>query len=73
VHLVGHPYCSKYQVPGDAQSGLYQGDVPILGLSHFVHTHVLCEEPDHSISMLYEGWGQQGASVTQPSILAAFL
>jgi hypothetical protein len=32
-----------------------KGDVPILGLSHFVHTHVLCEEPDHSISMLYEG------------------
>jgi hypothetical protein len=32
-----------------------EGHVPILGLSHFVHTHVLCEEPDHSISMLYEG------------------
>jgi hypothetical protein len=30
-------------------------DVPILGLSHFVRAHVLCEEPDHSISMLYEG------------------
>jgi hypothetical protein len=30
-------------------------DVPILGLPHFVHAHVLCEEPDHSISMLYEG------------------
>jgi hypothetical protein len=32
-----------------------EGDVPILGLSHFVHAHVLREEPDHSISMLYEG------------------
>jgi hypothetical protein len=32
-----------------------EGDVPILGLSHFVHAHVLCEEPDHSISMFYEG------------------
>jgi hypothetical protein len=32
-----------------------RGDVPILGLSHFVLAHVLCEEPDHSISMLYEG------------------
>jgi hypothetical protein len=32
-----------------------KGDVPIVGLSHFVHAHVLCEEPDHSISMLYEG------------------
>jgi hypothetical protein len=32
-----------------------EGDVPILGLSHFVHAHVFCEEPDHSITMLYEG------------------
>jgi hypothetical protein len=30
------------------------GDVPILGLSHFVHTHILHEEHDCSISMLYE-------------------
>jgi hypothetical protein len=32
-----------------------KGDVPIIGISHFVHAHVLHEEPDHSISMLYEG------------------
>jgi hypothetical protein len=31
------------------------GDVPILGLSHFVHTHIWREEPDRSFSMLYEG------------------
>jgi hypothetical protein len=30
-----------------------EGDVPILGLDHFVHTHILCEEPDHSLAMLY--------------------
>jgi hypothetical protein len=30
-----------------------EGDVPILGLDHFVHVHILCEEPDHSLSMLY--------------------
>jgi hypothetical protein len=30
-----------------------EGDVPILGLDHFVHTHILREEPDHSLSMLY--------------------
>jgi hypothetical protein len=30
-------------------------DVPIPGLSHFMHAHILREEPDHSISMLYEG------------------
>jgi hypothetical protein len=28
-------------------------DVPILGLDHFVHTHILREEPDHSLSMSY--------------------
>jgi hypothetical protein len=55
MHLVGHPYCSKYWVPRDAQRGLYRGGVPILGLSHFVHAHVLREELDHSISLLYEG------------------
>jgi hypothetical protein len=27
-------------------------DVPILGLDHFAHTHILHEEPDHSLSML---------------------
>jgi hypothetical protein len=30
-----------------------EGDVPILGLDHFVHAHILREEPDHSLSMLY--------------------
>jgi hypothetical protein len=30
-----------------------EGDAPILGLDHFVHTHILCEEPDYSVSMLY--------------------
>jgi hypothetical protein len=30
-----------------------KGDVPILGLDHFVHVHILCEEPDYSVSMLY--------------------
>jgi hypothetical protein len=30
-----------------------EGDVPILGLDHFVHAHILREEPDHSLSTLY--------------------
>jgi hypothetical protein len=30
-----------------------EGDVLILGLDHFVHTHILREEPDYSVSMLY--------------------
>jgi hypothetical protein len=30
-----------------------EGDVPDLGLDHFVHTHILREESNHSLSMLY--------------------
>jgi hypothetical protein len=30
-----------------------EGDVPILGLENFVHTHILREEPDYSVSMMY--------------------
>jgi hypothetical protein len=29
------------------------GDVPDLGLDHFVHVHILREKSDHSLSMLY--------------------
>jgi hypothetical protein len=35
-----------------------EGDVPILGVDHFVHLHTLCEEPNYSISMLYEVGGK---------------
>jgi hypothetical protein len=30
-----------------------EGDIPVLGLDHFVHAHILHEEPDHSLSILY--------------------
>jgi hypothetical protein len=30
-----------------------QGDAPILGLDHFVHAHILREESDYSVSMMY--------------------
>jgi hypothetical protein len=30
-----------------------EGDIPDLGLDHFVHVHILLKEPDHSLSMLY--------------------
>jgi hypothetical protein len=30
-----------------------EGDVPDLGLDHFVHAHILREKPDHSLSMMY--------------------
>jgi hypothetical protein len=39
--------------PKIANMAYIEGDVPILGLDHFVHAHILREEPDHSLSMLY--------------------
>jgi hypothetical protein len=36
-----------------ANMAYIEGDVQILGLDHFVHTHILCEKPDYSVSMLY--------------------
>jgi hypothetical protein len=30
-----------------------EGDVPILGLDYFIHAHILSEEPDYFVSMLY--------------------
>jgi hypothetical protein len=42
-----------------------EGDVPVLGLDHFVHTHVLREEPDHSLSMSY---GRKAIWLPNPSL-----
>jgi hypothetical protein len=36
-----------------AISAYIEGDVPILGLDHFVHAHKLRKKPDHSLCMLY--------------------
>jgi hypothetical protein len=41
-----------------------EGDLPILGLDHFVHAHILRKEPNYSVSMLY------GHKVIQLPILA---
>jgi hypothetical protein len=30
-----------------------EGDAPVLAVDHFVHTHILRDEPDYSVSMLY--------------------
>jgi hypothetical protein len=30
-----------------------EGDVLVLGLDYFVHAHILREEPNYSVSMLY--------------------
>jgi hypothetical protein len=39
--------------PEMANLAYIEGDVPDLGIDHFVHAHILREEPDHSLSMLY--------------------
>jgi hypothetical protein len=39
--------------PKMANLAYIEGDVPILGLDHFVHMHILREEPNYSVSMLY--------------------
>jgi hypothetical protein len=39
--------------PQMANLAYIEGDVPDLGLDHFVHAHTLREEPDHSLSILY--------------------
>jgi hypothetical protein len=39
--------------PEMANLAYIEGDVPILGLDHFVNAHILREEPDNSVSMLY--------------------
>jgi hypothetical protein len=49
-----------------------EGDVPILGLSHFVHAHVLCEVPDHSISMFYEGGNKVLQLPNQAYLLSSY-
>jgi hypothetical protein len=39
--------------PEMANLAYNKGDVPTLGLDHFVHAHILREESDHFLSMLY--------------------
>jgi hypothetical protein len=62
VHKMSGPIECTYMVtriamnlgcPDMANLAYIEGDVPILGLDHFVHTHILREEPDHFLSMLY--------------------
>jgi hypothetical protein len=43
-----------------------EGGVPVLGLDHFVHAHILREEPDYSVSMLY---GHKAIQLPNPALL----
>jgi hypothetical protein len=51
--------------PEMANLAYLEGDVPDLGLDHFVHAHILREEPDHSLSMLY---GHKAIQLPNPSL-----
>jgi hypothetical protein len=42
-----------------------EGDVPIFGLDHFVQAHILCKEPDYSVSMLY---GRKAIRLPNPAL-----
>jgi hypothetical protein len=48
--------------PEVANLAYIEGDVPVLGLDHFFRAHILCEEPDHSLSMVTRRSGY----LTQP-------
>jgi hypothetical protein len=51
--------------PEMANLAYIEGYVPVLGLNHFVHAHVLHEEPDHSLSMLY---GRKAIRLPNPAL-----
>jgi hypothetical protein len=51
--------------PNMANSAYIEGDVLILGLDHIVHTHILREETDHSLSMLY---GRKAIRLPNPGL-----
>jgi hypothetical protein len=51
--------------PKMANLGYIEGDVPILGLDHFVNVHILREEPDHFLSMLY---GRKAIRLPNPGL-----
>jgi hypothetical protein len=48
-----------------ANMAYIEGDVPVLGLDHFVHVHILHEEPDHYLSMLY---GRKAIRLPNPGL-----
>jgi hypothetical protein len=65
VYLHGHSDCHESWVSENGQLGHIGGDVPILDLDHIVHMHILREEPDHSLSMLY---GRKAIQLANPGL-----
>jgi hypothetical protein len=61
VHFYGHADYSKSWVPRDGTCVLHRGGMYQSWVDHFVHMHIFHEEPNYTISMLYEG----GSKITQ--------
>jgi hypothetical protein len=51
--------------PEMANLAYIEGDVPILGLDHFVHAHIMCKEPDDFVSVLY---GRKAIQLHNPAL-----
>jgi hypothetical protein len=51
--------------PEMANLAYVEEDVPILGLEHFIHAHILREEPDYSVYMLY---GRKAIRLPNPAL-----
>jgi hypothetical protein len=59
------PIAINLGCPKIANLTYIEGDVPDLGLDHFVHVHIFHEEPDHSLSMLY---GRKAIRLPNPGL-----
>jgi hypothetical protein len=51
--------------PEMANLAYIEGDVPILGVDYFLHAHILCEEPDYSVSIRY---GRKAIQLPNPAL-----
>jgi hypothetical protein len=51
--------------PKMANLAYIEGDAPVLGLDHFVHVHIMREEPDHSLYILY---GRKAIQLPNPGL-----
>jgi hypothetical protein len=63
--------------PEMANLAYIEGDVPVLGLDHCVHAHILHKEPDNSLSMIYGrkaiGWERRAIASQDHLALAGEL
>jgi hypothetical protein len=68
--ISGHIECTSLVTQiamnlGYSDLAYIEGDVPVLALDYFVRTHILREEPDYSVSMLY---GRKAIRLPNPAL-----